>query len=58
MTHSKLAIACIAAAVAGCGQQSSDIKIGHVGPITGGSAHQGKDNENGARLAIEQAKEA
>ncbi|RKR36151.1 branched-chain amino acid ABC transporter substrate-binding protein [Paraburkholderia sp. BL17N1] len=29
-------------------------KIGHVGPITGGSAHLGKDTENGARLAIEE----
>jgi len=58
MRHSTLALACIAAALAGCGQQSSDIKIGHVGPITGGIAHLGKDNENGARLAIEQANEA
>jgi branched-chain amino acid transport system substrate-binding protein len=58
MSHAKLAIACIAAALAGCSQQSSDIKIGHVGPITGGIAHLGKDNENGARLAIEQANEA
>ena len=30
------------------------VKIGHVAPLTGGSAHQGKDNENGARLAIEE----
>ncbi|REG49157.1 branched-chain amino acid transport system substrate-binding protein [Paraburkholderia sp. BL6669N2] len=29
-------------------------KIGHVGPVTGGSAHLGKDTENGARLAIEE----
>src|SRR5258706_6464797 len=35
-----------------------EIKIGHVGPITGQIAHLGKDNENGARLAIEQANEA
>jgi len=60
MRYSKLALACIAAAaaLAGCSKQSSDIKIGHVGPITGGIAHLGKDNENGARLAIEQANEA
>ena len=58
MRHSNLALACIAAALAGCSQQSSDIKIGHVGPITGGIAHLGKDNENGARLAVEQANEA
>ncbi|TDV36950.1 amino acid/amide ABC transporter substrate-binding protein (HAAT family) [Paraburkholderia caballeronis] len=30
------------------------VRIGHVGPLTGGSAHLGKDNENGARLAIEE----
>jgi len=37
---------------------SVEIKVGHVGPLTGGIAHLGKDNENGARLAIEQANEA
>jgi branched-chain amino acid transport system substrate-binding protein len=31
------------------------IMIGHVAPLTGGIAHLGKDNENGARLAIEEA---
>ena len=31
------------------------IKIGHVGPLTGGIAHLGKDNENGVRLAIDEA---
>ena len=31
------------------------VKIGHVGPLTGGIAHLGKDNENGARLAIDEA---
>ena len=30
------------------------IKIGHVGPLTGAIAHLGKDNENGARLAVEE----
>ena len=35
-----------------------EIKIGHVGPLTGQIAHLGKDNENGARLAIEQANAA
>jgi branched-chain amino acid transport system substrate-binding protein len=29
------------------------VKIGHVGPTSGGIAHLGKDNENGARMAIE-----
>jgi len=31
------------------------VRIGHAGPLTGGIAHLGKDNENGARLAVEQA---
>lgn len=30
------------------------IKLGHVAPLTGGIAHLGKDNENGARLAVEE----
>jgi len=34
------------------------VKIGHVAPLTGGIAHLGKDNENGARLAIEEANAA
>ncbi|MGL6112843.1 MAG: branched-chain amino acid ABC transporter substrate-binding protein [Rubrivivax sp.] len=29
------------------------IKIGHVGPTSGAIAHLGKDNENGARMAID-----
>lgn len=29
------------------------VKIGHVGPVSGAIAHLGKDNEYGARLAIE-----
>ncbi len=78
MTHSKLALTWIAAAVTAaltaCGEQKPapkaeapkappappalEIKIGHVAPLTGGIAHLGKDNENGARLAIEQANAA
>ena len=30
------------------------IKIGHVAPLSGPIAHLGKDNENGARMAIEE----
>ncbi len=37
---------------------SVEIKIGHVAPLTGSIAHLGKDNENGARLAIEEANAA
>ena len=32
--------------------QDMVVKIGHVGPTSGSIAHLGKDNENGARLAI------
>jgi branched-chain amino acid transport system substrate-binding protein len=35
-----------------------EVKIGHVGPLTGGIAHLGKDNENGARLAVDEANAA
>ena len=31
------------------------VKIGHVAPTTGPQAHLGKDNENGARMAIDDA---
>lgn len=31
------------------------VKIGHVAPLTGPIAHLGKDNENGARLAVDDA---
>jgi branched-chain amino acid transport system substrate-binding protein len=30
------------------------VKIGHVAPTSGGIAHLGKDNENGARMAIDE----
>ena len=30
------------------------VKIGHVAPLTGGIAHLGKDNENGARMAVDE----
>jgi branched-chain amino acid transport system substrate-binding protein len=30
------------------------VRIGHVGPTSGGIAHLGKDNENGARMAIDE----
>ncbi len=38
--------------------QGLEVRIGHVAPLTGGIAHLGKDNENGARLAIEEANAA
>ncbi len=45
-------------ALAACSRDDGSIRIGHVAPLTGGIAHLGKDNENGARLAIEQANAA
>ena len=56
-------------AIAGCGQEAPKpvakteapkappeivVKIGQVSPLTGPQAHLGKDNDNGARLAIEE----
>jgi branched-chain amino acid transport system substrate-binding protein len=51
---SALAVA-IAASLAACSPKSDDVvvKIGHVAPISGPQAHQGKDNENAAKMAIE-----
>lgn len=34
-------------------QQEQVVRIGHVGPMSGNIAHLGRDNENGAILAIE-----
>ena len=45
----------IAFALAGTAfAQEQVVKIGHVGPISGAIAHLGKDNENGARMAIDE----
>ncbi|MES2631860.1 MAG: branched-chain amino acid ABC transporter substrate-binding protein [Pseudomonadota bacterium] len=46
--------AAIAAAWGIASAQDLVVKIGHVAPTSGGIAHLGKDNENGARLAIEE----
>ena len=51
----KLTVAAVVAAVAGMASaQEQVVKIGHVGPMSGGQAHYGKDNENGVRMAIEE----
>lgn len=47
--------AAAAAAPAPAAAQEMVVKIGHVGPTSGQIAHLGKDNENGAKLAIEEA---
>jgi branched-chain amino acid transport system substrate-binding protein len=43
-----------AKAAAPAAPQKGQIKIGHVAPLTGGIAHLGKDNENGAKLAAKE----
>jgi branched-chain amino acid transport system substrate-binding protein len=50
----KLIPLAIAMAFAGTAGAQEVVKIGHVAPISGASAHLGKDNENGARMAIEE----
>jgi branched-chain amino acid transport system substrate-binding protein len=58
------AVAIAVAVVSGCGDKKApasgkvSVVIGSVAPLTGGIAHLGKDNENGARLAIEEANAA
>lgn len=47
-------VAAIAAAAGVALAQDMVVKIGHVAPMSGGQAHYGKDNENGARMAIEE----
>ena len=44
----------IALAFAGTANAQQVVKIGHVAPISGPSAHLGKDNENAARMAIDE----
>jgi len=50
----KLIPLAIALAFAGTASAQDVVKLGHVGPISGASAHLGKDNENGAKMAVEE----
>ncbi len=51
----KLIAATAALAFAGAvSAQDLVVRIGHVGPTSGSIAHLGKDNENGARMAIDE----
>jgi len=50
----KMTVAAAIAAVAGVAAAQEVVKIGHVAPVSGAQAHYGKDNENGARMAIEE----
>ena len=44
------ALACLA----GAAQAQQVVRIGHVAPLSGPSAHLGKDNENAARMAVDE----
>jgi branched-chain amino acid transport system substrate-binding protein len=51
----KLIPLALALAFASSAAQAQEVvRIGHVAPISGASAHLGKDNENGARMAAEE----
>jgi len=55
----RLTALAVAALMAGCGdkpQQNGEqvVLIGQASPLTGPQAHLGKDNENGARLALDE----
>lgn len=55
--HMKLKLTVVAALAMVAGMASAQdavVKIGHVAPMSGSQAHYGKDNENGARMAIEE----
>ena len=52
-----IAVSAALATTTGFVSAQTVIKIGHVAPLTGNQAHLGKDNENGARLAIEDLNE-
>ncbi len=50
----KMIVAAVALATGSAYAQDMVVKIGHVGPTSGQIAHLGKDNENGARMAIDE----
>ena len=52
-THAAIALISLSA-MSSMALAQQVVKIGHVGPVSGAIAHLGKDNENGARLAIEE----
>ena len=54
MKLSVIGMAVAAVLASGSVAAQTVVKIGHVGPLTGGIAHLGKDNELGAKLAIEE----
>lgn len=52
--HNVLAAAIVAAFLAAPAYADVTVKIGHVAPISGPQSHLGKDNENGAQMAIDE----
>ncbi len=51
-----MAVGLMAVALTGYGKDElTVVRVGQVSPLTGNIAHLGKDNENGARLALEEA---
>jgi branched-chain amino acid transport system substrate-binding protein len=64
LNRTLMAVMVTVAVVAACGKKDEAaktatgemiVKIGQVSPLTGPQAHLGKDNDNGARLAIDEA---
>ena len=53
-TCSAATAAVLACLTAGAWAQNTIVTIAHVGPTTGAIAHLGKDNENGALMAVEE----
>ena len=49
-----IVVATLAMLAGAANAQDAVVKIGHVGPTSGAIAHLGKDNENGARMAIDE----
>ncbi len=53
-SSTKLAAFAIALACASSVHAQQVVKIGHVGPVSGPNSHLGKDNENAARMAVDE----
>jgi branched-chain amino acid transport system substrate-binding protein len=53
-TKMKLLAAAVCLLAGASQAQETVVKIGHVAPMSGSDAHLGKDNENGARMAVEE----
>jgi branched-chain amino acid transport system substrate-binding protein len=54
--QARLPLAALAAValLAPAAQAQTVVRIGHVGPVSGPQAHYGRDNENGARMAVDE----